>query len=42
MEQHLKGRFEYHRVLIDGAGAAVDLDRLRQAVAAIHTSIPPS
>jgi hypothetical protein len=42
MEQDLKGRFAYHRVLIGGAGAAVDLDRLRRAVAAFHTSIPPS
>ncbi len=35
MESHFDGRFEYHRVVIDDAGAAVSLEPLRQSLATI-------
>jgi hypothetical protein len=38
MKSHFSSRFEYHRVIVNGAGAAVDLDSLRQHVAAIQAA----
>lgn len=39
MESQFGGRFEYHRVLINGAGGAVSLESLRQSLASFRGAL---